>query len=119
MVSTSWRPSDDMKLSDLIPRVARREASIPHDMIFSLLGLAERRRDVKYPPPDYDLSIEETCIVYTRAIMEQDERLCILNVVDSFREGDKVPSWCIKPGRWAKNRASDFDALDIHICGPM
>ena len=119
MLSTSWRPSVNMELSDLIPRVSRREASISHDMIFSLLGLAERGHAVEYPLPDYTRTIEETCVVFTRAIIKNDRRLCILNVVDSFREDDKVPSWSIKPGRWSKNRASDFDALDIHIYGPM
>ena len=116
MITTCWLPSKDMYLSDLIPMVAIREARKPHDIIFSLLGLAERR-GVKYPVPDYDRSIEDTCVLYTREIINIDQRLCVLTTVDTLREHDNVPSWCIKPGRWAKSVSSDARRLDSRKAG--
>ena len=116
MITTCWLPSHEMYLSDLIPMVAIREAREAHDMIFSLLGLAERR-GVKYPVPDYERSIEDTCVLYTREIIHIDQRLCVLTTVDAFREDDIVPSWCIKPGRWAKDVTSDARRLDSRKAG--
>ena len=110
MLMTCWSPSNKLLMTNLMTQAARREASIAHDMIFSLLGLAERR-GVKYPDPDYERTIEETCITYTRAIIAIDQQLDVLGAVAPFREGDTVPSWCIKPGRWAITVANDMQPL--------
>ena len=111
MIKTCWRPPEDLRMSELIPDAAMREAYEFHDIIFSLLGLAERR-GVEYPAPDYEKTIEETCILYTRKIISIDERLDILTTVDSAKEDDNVPSWSIKPGRWSKFRNREIRRLD-------
>ena len=116
MIKTCWKEPGELQMSDLIPDAAIREASDAHDMIFSLLGLAERR-GVEYPAPEYTRTVEETCLLYTRAIITTDQRLCVLTTVDSFREEDSVPSWCIKPGRWAKGEMSDIRRLDRREAG--
>ena len=116
MMQTSWNSPEDLQMSTLIPQAAIREAQDPHDMIFSLLGLAERS-GVEYPTPDYGKTIEETCMLYTRAIIIVDERLDILANVDFAKENDSVPSWCIKPGRWARFRSTSPDCARRHETG--
>ena len=107
MMSICFNPGNKMLLSHLLPRSGDRKAERFHDKIFSLLGLAERC-GIRYPAPSYRWSESEVCTVYTRAIMERDQRLDILGFISPFREGDELPSWSLKPYRLRK---SDSDSM--------
>ena len=99
ILSISWTPSKQMLLSNLLPLMAKRQAMIPKDKIFSLLGLVQRS-GLRYPPPNYAWTMDEVCIIYTRAAIETEQSLGMLRVICAAREGDKLPSWCIKPDQW-------------------
>ena len=86
---------EDMSLSCLLPQMRSREATKPQDMLYSLLGLAERFGH-SYPAADYSLTVEQVSIKYTRAIIEAEERLDILSIVDFGRRDCGLPTWTLR-----------------------
>lgn len=95
MLRLSWADHNILRLSMLLPWVARREATDPRDKIFALLGIAAAA-GFKYPAADYSLTVDQVCIKYTRAIIEVDRSLDILLSVPGQQTNSSLPSWCIK-----------------------
>ena len=95
MLQFSLEDKNRVSLSKLIPRVASREATDPKDKIFSLLGIAAPQT-LGYPLANYNMTVDQVCISYTRAIIQVERKLDILLWVGSNKPGHNLPSWCIK-----------------------
>ena len=112
MLQTSWAHAETLRLSQLVPIVARREATVPVDKIFALLGMT-KAAGLFYPEADYSLSADQVCTKYTRAIIQVDRCLDILFSVSQNRATDRVPTWAIKLDRMA----GDSFRMDGHTRG--
>ena len=98
MLKTSWADVEALRLSRLVPTVAKREAGDPRDKIFALLGMTSRV-GLRYPPADYTLTANQVCVKYTRAIINVDRCLDILFSVANNRPNERLPTWAIKLDR--------------------
>ncbi|KAK0937425.1 hypothetical protein LTR29_011057 [Friedmanniomyces endolithicus] len=105
LLQMTWSPEEDMSLTNIVPRMSLREASLPQDRMFAMFGLAERS-GVRYPAPDYSLSVRDVSMIYTRAIIATDKRLAMLSYVDPSPGPDRLPSWTLKLGRTELTRDS-------------
>lgn len=99
MLQLDWKNYNITLLSHLIPKAVDREATIPQDKIFSLLGLVQKHGR-KYPLPNYSWNIQETCMVFTRGMIEVEQRLDILITVCPDGKGAGAPSWSLNPDNW-------------------
>jgi hypothetical protein len=91
LLSVTWRDQGHMRLSDLIPEMLYREATRPEDKIFALLGLCDGNGH-QYPEPDCSLSLEAVTLKYTRAMIQADG---CLNVLDFVYNSDQKPTWAL------------------------
>ena len=97
-------PKDYLSLSLILPVVADRQATMPSDMIYGVLGLSARYGH-QYPPPDTSLSPEQVCIRYTRAAIQVDNRLDLLYTICPTSDQFHLPSWVVKPDQMKHYRA--------------
>jgi hypothetical protein len=79
-------------LSRLLYRTDKLGATDPRDKIFALLGLADFNNPSLFQPR-YDVSVRDTYIHFTRAMIKEEQSLCAL--VQCGRGGDRgdLPSW--------------------------
>ncbi|KAK4898454.1 hypothetical protein LTR27_004051 [Elasticomyces elasticus] len=96
LIAVTWAPEETMTLSEIIPGVVGcREAKLPADKLFSMFGIAERYGH-HYLAPNYDLSLRDTSLIYTRAVIIGDRSLVILSFVDPASGSEILPTWTFK-----------------------
>ncbi|KAK3640794.1 hypothetical protein LTR56_011671 [Elasticomyces elasticus] len=96
LIAVTWAPEERMTLSEIIPRVMEsREAKLPEDKLFSMFGIAARYGH-HYLAPNYDLSLRNASLMYTRAVIIGDRSLAILSFVDPASGSEMLPTWAFK-----------------------
>ncbi|KAH7378107.1 heterokaryon incompatibility protein-domain-containing protein [Cadophora sp. MPI-SDFR-AT-0126] len=79
------------ELLDRLCSFSEREATIPHDRIYGLLGLVGVPHLPTYLQPDYNRSFAEVCFAYVKFFIKASNTLHVLSLGTSRFEG--YPSW--------------------------
>ena len=83
---------EDLRLSQLIYRTWKRQASDPRDRVYALYGLVQSYQKVPLVI-SYDMSIEDVYRSTVRFCIENEGSLSILTYVSKFRNQSDLPSW--------------------------
>ncbi|VUC32867.1 unnamed protein product [Clonostachys rosea] len=89
-----WRMGSNGRLFNSLHATKQFKTSVPHDKIYSLIGLREPAFDIR---PRYEQSIMDVCIDTTKWILtnEKNFSICVLNQRDEDHdfENSAWPSW--------------------------
>jgi hypothetical protein len=88
----SQKPVKPAFLSHFLYRTQRFKATDPRDRLFSLLSLVDFNNPAIFQPR-YDMSVRDTNILFTRAIIKEELSLCILSQWKRKRQFEELPSW--------------------------
>jgi hypothetical protein len=79
-------------LSRFLFRSKSFRATDPRDKFFSLLSLVDFNNPAIFQPR-YDMSVQDTNILITRAIIKEELSLCVLARWNGERQFEELPSW--------------------------
>ncbi|KAF2137426.1 uncharacterized protein K452DRAFT_291666 [Aplosporella prunicola CBS 121167] len=109
--------AEQFQLSSLIQRTSSQQASDPRDKIYSLVGLASSPAGNTTVRADYNLSVEDTYRIFTRAMIEEDGDLGILSSVKRPRVDQllevRALSQGIRPLKGLPSWVPDYQYNDV------
>jgi hypothetical protein len=93
-MNSASSPDASLSISQLLADFRNREATVPHDMIYGLLGLFKiPSPDNHLPSPDYDKSFRDVCVEWAAHSLLNENNLDILYSCEGWRSAPEWPSW--------------------------
>jgi len=106
------------KLVSLMTKMGGKQATVPHDYIYGLLGMVDASTLPQHLRPDYTLPYARVFADYARFLIEQTGDLRLLMDRTRYPEPlDGVPSWVPNPATFKAGLSSEPEPLTRHVGG--
>ena len=107
------------QLTTLLIKTAGRRATVPHDRIYGLLGMADAWTLPPHLAPDYSLPAARVFADYSRYLLARAGDLRLLMDREGYPTAlpGGVPSWVPNPGTYSPDLASEPEPRTRHVGG--